>query len=693
MNMRQVRVVRGPSEWARFPVLDVLVDRNEPPQTGPMLDALRRGLPSLGHQTCNLHPLGFRPFLDQGTDPAHLLEHLTRELQALAGMPMLPGWTEATAEPGVCRIVVAVEDIRLGEGCLQAAGRICQALLAGQSVDLIAEIRDLLELADRICLGPTLRGLLAACRSRNIPVHRFPDTRLLQLGHGSQQRRVRRSETSRTQAIARNLSEDKDLTNELLRQVGVPVPRGRVATSAADAWQAAQEIGVPVVVKPKESSQGRSVFTGLRQQAEIETAFGHAEKEGGQVLVEQFIPGLEHRLLVVAGKVIAATRGDPAWVVGDGRQTVCQLIDSQINTDPRRGDYAAFPLDPITIDPIVTLLLEQQGYGPDAVVPAGERVLIRRNGNLATDDTDRVHPEVAARAADAARIIGLDVAGIDVVAEDIGRPLEEQGGAIVDVNAGPGLQMHMQPARGQPRPVTEAILASLLPVPQTGRIPIIGIVGGPDAEQISAVLARLLRNRFGRIARITARGWFLNERCSRYGDFRDPHGAAHLLLHPDVDAAVIELARRGRLEEGCGFDVCDVAILTGQPATNEDLSRSLLKALAPSGLAILTADNPVVVELAPPEAERTLLVTCHPSSAVSPLSVHGRLAHVQDRAVVIVEGDRPVEVLALDRFPDIQEDLRTSPPTAWLPALLAAQFVCERFPAVTPGPRESPDHR
>ena len=270
------------------------------------------------------------------------------------------------------------------------------------------------------------------------------------------------------------------------------MPEGRPVADADDAWEAAEDIGLPVVVKPRDSNHGRGVFTGLTTREQVVSAFAHADGIGSGVLVERFAPGAEHRLLVVDGRVIAASRGEPAVIVGDGARNVAQLIDEQLNSDPRRGEDCSSLLYTIELDAVTTLALEQQGYRADSVPLHGTRILVKRNGNVDTDVTELIHPEVAARAIEAARVVGLDIAGLDIVAEDIGRPLEDQGGAIVEVNAGPGLQMHVQPADGKPRPVGEAIINTMFPSGETGRIPLVAVTGTTGNSETAWLIGKLL---------------------------------------------------------------------------------------------------------------------------------------------------------------------------------------------------------
>ena len=343
----------------------------------------------------------------------------------------------------------------------------------------------------------------------------------------------------------------------------MPVPEGRLVESAADAWDAAQDIGLPVVVKPYDGNHGRGVFTCLMTQAEVEAAYAIAVEEGSGVIVERFVLGNEHRLLVVGKKVVAAARGEAAWVVGDGVSSVDALIDSQLNSDPRRGSSEEHPLNRVRLDSAARLELKRQGLVDGESIPAlGQSVLIQRNGNVAFDCTDEVHPDVAAVVALAARVVGLDIAGVDLVAEDISRPLAEQGGAIVEVNAGPGLLMHLKPAAGQPRPVGRAIVDHLFAEGEQGRIPVIGVMGSQHSSEAAALTAALLQDSPKKVVGLAgANGLYLNQRCLASGDQRQWQAGQRLLINRAVDVAVIEHTAEGLLSEGFSYDRCHIGEL------------------------------------------------------------------------------------------------------------------------------------
>jgi cyanophycin synthetase len=466
------------------------------------------------------------------------------------------------------------------------------------------------------------------------------------------------------------IAQDKQLTRSLLSAVGVPVPEGRPVSDAEDAWKAAQEIGLPVVVKPQYGNHGRGVATNLSTREQVVRAYDAAREEGSSVLVESYIPGDDYRLLVIGDRLVAAALREPAHVIGDGRSTITQLV-AEVNRDPRRSDGHATALSFIKLDAIALAVLAEQGFTPDSVPPTSQRVLIRRNGNLstggtATDVTDRVHPETAARAVEAARTVGLDIAGIDVVVVDISRALEEQRGAVVEINAGPGLRMHLEPSAGQPRPVGEAIVSMLFPEGQTGRIPLIAVTGVNGKTTTVRLLAHLLRRPEGGVALTCTDGIYLDGRRIRGNDCSGPRSARAVLLNPNVRIAVLETARGGILRQGFGFDLCDVAIVTNIGAgdhleahgieTVEDLARvkrTLVENVAPSGTAVLNAADPLVAAMANHCPGRVIFFARNAEHPVlSALRGRGEsAAFVRGEHIVLAEGQREEVLTELKQVP------------------------------------------
>jgi cyanophycin synthetase len=569
MEFRKVLALRGPNIWAKFPVLEAWVElgdlKDSPSNEMPGFnDRIMAWLPLMIEHRCSIGERGgFFERLRRGTYLAHVLEHVTLELQSRAGYEFGFGRARETSKEGLFRVAVRYEDEAVGQACLAAGRELCLAAVYDRPYDVAGVIHKLRLLANDVRLGPSTRTVAQAARARNIPVRRLNDASLLQLGHGAKQHRIHRSATDHTGAVAEAISDDKDLTKAYLRSAGVPVAPGRLVTSAEDAWQAAQEVGTPVVVKPKDCNYGSGVVIGISQREQIEAAYHFAAPRGSGVMVEKLAHGAEHRLLVVGGEFVAATRGNPAYVVGDGRQTVAKLIESQLNSDPRRGEDLSCPLALVELDhPTLLLVLEQEGYRIDSVPAADKKVIIQRNGNLAEDVTDLVHPEIARMAALAARVVGLDVAGIDIIADDISRPLETQGGAVIEVNAGPGLQMHVEPESGIPRPVGEAIVATLFPQGEDGRIPIVAVAGTTAVSAVTKLVAHMLSSTGLVVGHASADGMFVGGMRTQGGDCRGAESVRNVLLNPLLEAAVLESSLESIVDEGLGFDHCQVAVVT-----------------------------------------------------------------------------------------------------------------------------------
>ena len=675
MEFRKVLALRGPNIWANAPVIEVWVDLgnlDRPSTDFPgFSDRLMNWLPSMIEHRCSIGERGgFFQRLRDGTYPGHILEHVTLELQSLSGVDMGFGRARETSEPGVYRVVFKYKEETLARACLATARELVLAAIHDRPFDVLGEIQRLRDLAHQACLGPSTNAIVEAAMARGIPMRRLNADSLVQLGYGARQRRIQASETDRTGAISEQIAQDKELTRMLLGSVGVPVPEGRPVTSAEDAWEAATDIGVPVVVKPRDGNQGRGVATNLTTREQVIKAYEAAILESKEIIVEKFAPGHDYRLLVVGGRVVAAARREPAHVIGDGVHTVKDLVDLA-NLDPRRGEHHATVLSKIKLDAVALAVLTDQGWTPESIPAAGAMVLIRRNGNLSTggtaiDVTERVHPQVAARAIEAAQVIGLDVAGVDVVATDISAPLEEQGAVIVEVNAAPGLRMHLQPSVGISRPVGEAIVATLFPDGQDGRIPIAAVTGVNGKTTTTRFLAHILRGAGLRVGMTCTDGIYVDGRRIDTGDCSGPQSARAVLLNPAVDAAVFETARGGILRAGLAFDRCDVAVVTnigeGDHLGLNDIhtiealakvKRCIVDVVPPEGTAVLNANDPMVVGMEPYCAGKICYFALdgnHPV-IVRHRNAGGQAIFVRDNTIIVAEGAAEESWISLDRVP------------------------------------------
>mgnify|MGYP000328864401 FL=1 len=451
--------------------------------------------------------------------------------------------------------------------------------------------------------------------ARGIPIRRLTQGSLVQLGWGSRQRRIQAAEVDTTSAVSESIAQDKELTKKLLHASGVAVPYGRPVEDEDDAWVAAQEVGLPVVVKPQDGNQGKGISVNLTSEEQVRKAYRVAIEFRDDIMVEKYLPGHDWRLLVIGNKLIAAARRDPPLVIGDGTHTVRELVDI-VNSDPRRSDGHATSLTKIRFDEIALARLAEQGYTADSVPPRGVRVILRNNANLstggtATDVTDDVHPDLAAAAVAAAQTVGLDIAGIDVVCDTILKPLEDQGGGIVEVNAAPGLRMHLDPSFGKGRDVGKAIVDMMYKDGSNGRIPVVAIAGTNGKTTTSRLIGRIFEANGQRVGMTSTDGVYIQGRQIDDGDCSGPRSARNVLMHPDVDAAVFETARGGVLREGLGFDMCDVAVVTNigigdhlglnYITTVDELAvvkRVIVENVAPHGAAVLNAADPQVARMA-----------------------------------------------------------------------------------------------
>ena len=674
MEFLKILPLRGPNIWTYRPVLEVWLDigvlEDSPSNTIPgFYERLSTWLPTLIEHCCGVGERGgFLQRLREGTWPGHILEHVTLELQNLAGMQSGFGKARETGVRGVYKVVVRSRNEQVTHAALHAARDLILAAMQDKPFDVAGTVARLHEMVDDLCLGPSTACIVDAATDRDIPSIRLTEGNLVQLGYGARQRRIWTAETDQTSAIAEGISRDKDLSKSLLSACGVPVPEGRIVDSPLDAWKAAEDIGVPVVVKPRDGNHGRGVSIDLMTRDEVEAAFPLADAEGSAVIVERFVRGDEHRLLVVGGRLAAAARGESVSLVTDGHSTIHQLIDSQINSDPRRGASEEFPLDVLLLDesPAARFELERQGYNGDSIPLKGTKVLIQRNGNMAFDVTDEVHPEVAATVALAARVVGLDIAGIDLVAQDISRPLAEQGGAIVEINAGPSLLMHLKPAKGQARPVGKAIVDNLFAAGDSGRIPVVGI-SGTDGKSLTAhIVAKLLHLRGNHVGLACADGLYFAERRIDQRDCATWAAAQKVLLNRSVEAAVIENGSDTILAEGLGYDRCQVGIITNIDAPRHfgkfyietpeqvcNVLRTQVDVVLADGVAVLNAADPLVAQMAKYCDGEVMFFSQQPESELiaAHLQQGGRAVMVRDGSIVLVAKDEQSELIRLAHVP------------------------------------------
>ncbi len=611
MEVTRVRALRGPNLWSHHTAIQSIVscsplDRDIGKIDG-FEDRLRARFPEISPFQPNGH--------DDSISMAHVLELAALGLQAQAGCPVTFSCCTPTVDADVYQLVVEYSEEAVGRLAMDLAQTLCKSALDDTPFDLADALTQLRDLDEDVRLGPSTGCIVDAAVARNIPFSRMTEGSMVRFGWGSKQRRIQAAEIDSTSAIAEAIAQDKDLTKKLLAAAGVPVPAGREVADAEDAWVAACEIGLPVVVKPKDGNQGKGVTVNITTKNQLVKAYATAAEFRDDVLVERYMPGNDFRLLVVGDKLVAAARRDPPKVVGDGVHTITELVH-QVNQDPRRGSGHSTSLTKIRFDDIAHACLASQGFTADAIPAKGQRVNLRNNANLstggsATDVTDDVHPEVAARAVAAAHMVGLDICGVDLVCDSILRPIEELGGGIVEVNAAPGLRMHLSPSFGKGRAVGEAIISSLFKNGQNGRIPIVAVTGTNGKTTTVRLISHLLAQKGLCVGMTNTDGVYVGGNVIDTGDCSGPKSAKSVLLHPDVDAAVLETARGGVLREGLAFDRCDVAVVTNVGSgdhlglnyitTVQDLAvlkRVIVQNVSPTGVAVLNATDPTVAAMA-----------------------------------------------------------------------------------------------
>jgi cyanophycin synthetase len=625
MKILKTQTLRGPNYWSiRHHKLIVLrLDLESLAQTSTaQIPGFYLGLvdllPSLAEHSSADYPDGFLRRVETGTTLAEVIEHIALELQALAGMAVGFGRTRETAEAGIYQVVFQYTDEQAGRYTGRAAVRICQSLIETGSYPHSELEKDLLDLQNfgvQAALGPSTENIVKEAEIRGIPWLALSARALIQLGYGVHQKRIQATLTGNTGILGVELASDKEGTKRVLRDGGIPVPRGTVIHYLDELEQAIEDVGgFPIVIKPLDGNHGRGITINIASWELAEEAYDAARDVSKGVIVERYYQGRDHRVLVVNGKVVAVAERVPAHVMGDGQLTISELID-ETNRDPRRGDGHANILTRIELDRTSWELLERQGFDLDTVLKPGEICYLKATANLSTggtaiDRTDQIHPENVWIAQRVAKTIGLDIAGIDIVTTDISQPLREVDGVIVEVNAAPGFRMHFCPSEGIPRNVAEPVLDMLFPQGQMGRIPILALTGTNGKTTTTRLLAHIFKQTGRTVGYTTTDGIYIGGYLVEKGDTTGPQSAQTILQDPTVEVAVLETARGGILRSGLGFSECDIGIVLNVAAdhlgigdidTVEDLAHLksvVVETVQPNGYAILNADDPLVVEMA-----------------------------------------------------------------------------------------------
>lgn len=622
MKILSIQALRGPNIWSvrRKKLIQMRLDLEDMEQKPSNLvdgfaDRLEAMFPTMYEHRCSEGvPGGFFQRVRRGTWMGHVIEHIALEIQTLAGMETGFGRTRETKTPGIYNVVFSYTEESVGLFAGESAVRIAEALISGEAYDVQADIKRMREIREDVRLGPSTASLVDEAVSRDIPWIRLGTNSLIQLGYGVNQVRFQATITDKTSNIAVDIACNKELTKKMLYDAAIPVAKGDIVIDEEDLKKCIDRIGFPIVLKPLDGNHGKGASINVKTWEDALSGLEFAKKYSRKVIVERFITGYDFRVLVINNRVVAAAQRVPAHVKGDGVNTINHLIETE-NLDPRRGYGHENVLTEITVDRDTTDLLEKMGYTLDSIPKKNEIVYLKSTANLSTggtsiDVTDMMHPENIFLAERISRVIGLDVCGIDIMAENLTQPLKENGGVILEVNAAPGFRMHLAPAEGLPRNVAAPVIDMLYPPGKPSRIPIIAVTGTNGKTTTTRLISHIVKNMGYRVGFTTSDGIYVQNHMLEKGDTTGPYSAEFILKDPTVDFAVLETARGGILRSGLGFSRCDIGVITNIQEdhlglndinTLEDVARvksTVVKSVKKDGWAVLNAEDEYCVKVA-----------------------------------------------------------------------------------------------
>ncbi|OBW42391.1 Cyanophycin synthetase [Chryseobacterium sp. MOF25P] len=681
MKIEKIQALRGPNIWSirRKKLIQMRLDLEEMEdfptnKIEGFRERIEQLMPSLISHRCSEGTRGgFFHRIETGTWMGHVIEHIALEIQTLAGMETGFGRTRETKSPGVYNVVFDYIEENAGVYAAEQAVEIALALIENKEYDINACIQKLKEIRERVRLGPSTGSIVEEAVSRKIPWIRLGSNSLVQLGYGVNQQRFQATITGNTSSIAVDIACNKELTKRMLHDAAIPVPMGDLIVDEEDLQRVIKKIGYPIVIKPLDGNHGKGSSINVNDWVSSLTGLEHAQKYSKKVIVEKYITGYDFRVLVINNKMVAAARRVPAHVVGDGESNLEKLIEKE-NKDPRRGYGHENVLTEITIDKDTLELLEKLQYTLETVPQKGEIVYLKSTANLSTggtsiDVTDMVHPENITMAERISKIIGLDVCGIDIMAENLTQPLKESGGAIIEVNAAPGFRMHLAPSEGLPRNVAAPVVDMLYPQGKPFTIPIIAVTGTNGKTTTTRLISHIVKSNGYRVGFTTSDGIYIQNTMLTKGDTTGPISAEFILKDPTVEFAVLETARGGILRSGLGFGQCDIGVLTNIKEDHlgmndihnlKDLTkvkRVVLDSVKKSGWSVLNAEDEYSMRIINDLPSNVAIFSLDENNEyIKKFAKEGRTTCVYEEGyVTIKKGDWKIRIGKVKDFPITME--------------------------------------